>query len=123
MDLIASRDTDDVMNHYKVQRFLWYFQMKLEVSCLQFVCGPIHSVNQCMDPIIIKNKYVLYSDAILKKFWHYISNFTVVLPSFPVVSGLIYDTLVLVTYENCYYFHLFSKCINLSYALLLIKSD
>lgn len=59
MDVIASRDTDDVMNRCKVQWSLWYIQMKLEVSCLQFVCGPLRSVEQCMDPIIIRNKYVL----------------------------------------------------------------
>lgn len=69
--------------------------MKLEVSCLQFVCGPLCSVEQCMDPIIIKNKYVLQPDTILKMFWHYVPNFTAVLPSFPVVSGLIKAKIVL----------------------------
>lgn len=48
--------TGDVMNHCKVQWFLWYFQMKLEVYCLQFVCGPLHSVEQCVDPITIIKK-------------------------------------------------------------------
>lgn len=48
-----------------------------------------------MDPIIIKNKYVLQPDTILKMFWHYVPNFTAVLPSFPVVSGLIKAKIVL----------------------------
>lgn len=56
---IASRGTAGVMNYCKVQWFLWYFQIKLEVPCLQFVCGPLHSIEQCMDPMIKINKCVL----------------------------------------------------------------